>query len=732
MSFQPSDKLLSRTYLGLIISQFLAAFNDQAIHIVAIFYAVDMVISYAGVKIGDNTIISIVTASFILPFALFSTLAGMLADRYSKRSILVFWKVAEVGITGLALFGFLLPHLHAFGWVDKATLAIWSACLVASAVFLMGTHSAFFVPAKYGVMPEILQPTVLSRGNGWLEGSSFVAQILGTAFGAFLYGQVKSNPTDTGFELGHEWVIGVVLFGLACIGAVFSFLIERMPPAAPGRPLTWMLWKPLWANVSVLLRSRPLALSVVGIAFFTFLTLYSRQALLYNAEATKDLLEAKALKLKRDWEKEKAAHNKQPKVNDPNDPDNGAPAAAPDQPPAVLDIAPPGATRTQQQELMVALLIAFIGLGIGLGSPLAGLLSGKKVELGLVPIGNFFLILFTCVLAFLTQQHYMAMVVCLVLIGVAAGFFIVPLYSLLQHRAPKDSKGNLVATSNFVNVVGGLLAIGVFWAITSILETMLGLNNVSEIAARANDELLPKYIIQLQGKVDLTKILFLAASLMCAIMMFVLGQQLPDFFVRTLLWLRSLNRYHLQVIGAHNLPSEGPVILATNCERTENCMQVLSATDRFIRFILPESSRTDRLPPLLRYLTKRIHLAVFKPGRVNDQLLQKTLAEAVEVLQRGEMVGLPADSNGLLFEVDKFLHDLRERIPAKVLPVYCGPNGNGRKPDPKRVYIVIGEPVPPETMVKEISDKIHRLGEWIQKLEQGGNFDPPTGEIPKA
>jgi MFS family permease len=738
MSFQPSDKLLSRTYLGLIISQFLAAFNDQAIHIVAIFYAVDMVISYAGVRIGENTIISIVTASFILPFALFSTLAGMLADRYSKRSILVFWKVAEVAITGLALFGFLLPHLHAFGWVDKGTLAIWSACLVASGVFLMGTHSAFFVPAKYGVMPEILQPTVLSRGNGWLEGTSFVAQILGTSFGAFLYGQVKSTTTPSGFQLGHEWVIGAVLFGLACIGALFSFLIERMPPAAPGRPLTWMLWKPLWANVSVLLRSRPLALSVIGIAFFTFLTLYSRQALLYNAEASKDLIEAQLLKDHR--EGEKAAHNKKPKVNDAEAPADGAPADAPPQPADALGLAPAGATKTQQQELMVALLIAFIGLGIGLGSPLAGLLSGKKVELGLVPIGNFFLILFTCVLAFLIHPpRFMATVACLVLIGVAAGFFIVPLYSLLQHRAPKDSKGNLVATSNFVNVVGGLVAIGVFWAITSILETTLGLNLISEVAARADPAgLLDKYIVQLQGKVALTKILFLAASLMCAIMMFILGQQLPDFFVRTLLWLRSLSRYRLQVIGAHNLPSEGPVILATNCERTENCMQVLSATDRFIRFILPESSRADRLPPLLRYLTKRIHLAVFKPGRVNDALLQKTLAEAVEVLERGEMVGLPADTNGLLFEVDKFLHALRERIPAKVLPVYCGPNAealpgaNGRKPDSKRVYIVIGEPVPPETTVKEISDKIHRLGEWIRQLEKGGTEDPPTGEIPKV
>src|SRR5205823_870450 len=103
------------------------------------------------------------------------------------------------------------------------------------------------------------------------------------------------------------------------------------------------------------------------------------------------------------------------------------------------------------------------------------------------------------------------------------------------------------ATSNFVNVVGGLAAIGVFWLITSTLESAKGLNTIPEVAARANpQELLGKYIGQLQGKVDLTKILFLAAGLMCALMMFILSQQLPDFFVRTLLWLRSLNRYHLQ------------------------------------------------------------------------------------------------------------------------------------------------------------------------------------------
>src|SRR5262249_24999007 len=186
--FQPAETLRSRSYLALIGSQFLAAFNDQAIHIVAIFYAGDMLIDFARLRsVHENTIIALVTACFVLPFFLFSTLAGMLADKYSKRSILVFWKAAEVAIMALALVGFLLPHTAALGWADPRTLAIWSAVLIVSCVFLMGTHSAFFVPAKYGVMPEILQHSVLSKGNGFLEATSFVAQILGTVFGAGLY-----------------------------------------------------------------------------------------------------------------------------------------------------------------------------------------------------------------------------------------------------------------------------------------------------------------------------------------------------------------------------------------------------------------------------------------------------------------------------------------------------------------------------------------------------------------
>src|SRR5262249_12102980 len=178
---------------------------------------------------------------------------------------------------------------------------------------------------------------------------------------------------------------------------------------------------------------------------------------------------------------------------------------------------------------------------------------------------------------------------------------IVPLYTLLQHRAPKDSKGNLVGTSNFVNVVGGLLAIGVFYAVTRGLEWYRGLTLKSSdvFGPGGNLDQLEPYAQQLQAKIGFTTVLFVMASAMTLLTLLVLCQQLPDFFVRTLLFLRKvlghgmLARSTVHSLGNSNLPSHGPVILATNCDRPEKCMLVLAATDRVIRFLILETSTTQ-------------------------------------------------------------------------------------------------------------------------------------------
>ncbi len=380
--FQPADNLRSRTFLGLLIAQFLAAFNDQAIHASSMFFAINQN------ALSKDAAISLMPILFYAPWALFCTVAGYLADRYSKWNSLVFWKVAEVGITLIALLGF---------WLGTSGVAV-GPYIVLSTVFLMGTHSAFFVPAKYGAMPEILQPQMLSRGNGLLESLSFLAVILGTVMGGVLSQVFR----------GEEYWIGVILTGLAVLGALASLMIRRMPAANPTRPFPPYLYQPLWQSIRTLLRSRPLALAIIGIAFFTFIVAFMRSTMYMHGQTRVP-----------PWDEGKTSE-----------------------------------------------VVGMVALGIGLGSPLVGFLSGGKVELGLVPIGALGMIAATLVAA-LALDHLQALVVCITLIGFFTGFYIVPLFTLLQHRAPKTSKGDAIATSNFINVTGAIIASVLFFLLVS-------------------------------------------------------------------------------------------------------------------------------------------------------------------------------------------------------------------------------------------------------------------------
>lgn len=374
-SYRPSKTLWNRTYIGLLLAQFLAAFNDQAIHAAAMFFAINTQV------LSEPQAISLMPILFYAPWAIFCTLSGYLADRYSKRGSLIFWKVAELGITAIALLGFYLGRQE-----GSVATGVW---LVLSAVFLMGTHSAFFVPAKYGVMPEILDGSILSKGNGVLESLSFLAVILGTVSGgvmSFLF-------------LNNEVNIGIVLLILAGVGVVGSLLIKPMPAANAGRPFPKYLYGPLWNNLRILTKSKPLSFAVIGIAFFTFIVAFMRATVYMLGESQNPR-----------WD-----------------------------------------------ELKTSLVVGTVALGVGLGSPLAGWLSGKKIELGLIPIGGVGMVL-GCIGAAFSLSYLPGLVACTILIGICTGFYLVPLFTLLQYRAPKSSKGDMVATSNFVNVTGAIAA----------------------------------------------------------------------------------------------------------------------------------------------------------------------------------------------------------------------------------------------------------------------------------
>src|SRR5262245_27125665 len=118
-------------------------------------------------------------------------------------------------------------------------------------------------------------------------------------------------------------------------------------------------------------------------------------------------------------------------------------------------------------ELQTSGIVGMTALGIFLGSPLAGWLSGRKVELGLIPLGGIGMILVMCIAAMLLNSLY-GLIACIILIGFFTGFYLVPMFTQLQHRAPKGMKGEVVATSNFFNVIGAISASLLFFGLVGL------------------------------------------------------------------------------------------------------------------------------------------------------------------------------------------------------------------------------------------------------------------------
>ncbi|MFT3883114.1 MAG: MFS transporter [Gemmatales bacterium] len=195
--------LINRTFIGFLIAAFLAAFNDQCIHASAMFFAIRTETLTPGLAI------SLMPILFFLPWAIFCTLAAYLSDKYSKRNMMIIWKLSEVFIALIALAGFWLGSRPEPLFHGSEHYGAWA---VLACVFLMGSHSAFYVPNKYGVLPEIFPTHLLSKANGMVESASFLAVILGTAAGGIM--------SDEKFFKHREYIIGYFLVGTSIVGSL--------------------------------------------------------------------------------------------------------------------------------------------------------------------------------------------------------------------------------------------------------------------------------------------------------------------------------------------------------------------------------------------------------------------------------------------------------------------------------------------------------------------------------
>lgn len=244
----------SRSFKALMAAQFISAFNDNAFKIIVSLLAVAMLPSPEAA----SRFVSVIGLIFILPFVILSPYAGILADRFPKRSIIIAMEGIKVINMLLAFFALLSGNL-------------WFLCLV---LFLLMAESAFFSPAKYGILPEILKEQELSRGNGFLQMWTFVAIIAGTAAGGkFL-----------DIFAGKIYWVGLVMIALAIVGFMASFFIKSQFVPATHRHIRANLFAEVGAALGEIRKDKGLFLTMLALCYFSFLgAVFQMNILIYGS-----------------------------------------------------------------------------------------------------------------------------------------------------------------------------------------------------------------------------------------------------------------------------------------------------------------------------------------------------------------------------------------------------------------------------------------------------------------
>ena len=459
--------------------------------------------------------------------------------------------------------------------------------LLFTALFMMGMHSTMFGPVKYAYLPQHLKKDELVGGNGLIDAGTFIAILLGTILGGTLVGM---KP------YGTLWVSGAAIV-VAVAGYWFSRGVPVSPAPSPTLKINWNLITETWANLKFLRTNRTVFLSILGISWFWF---YGAMFLSQFPNYTKDVL-------------------------------GGG-------------------------EHVVTLLLAVFSVGIGAGSLLCEKLSGHKIEIGLVPFGSIGLTIFAIdlyfaspvthgtaslpmgAMAFLQQAGSWRVLFDLLMIGIFGGFYIVPLYALIQSRSEPSHQSRVIAGNNIMNAFFMVIAAGV-----AILGLSFGMT-------------IPQLFL-------LTGVL----NLLVAIYIYTL---VPEFLMRFLVWLLIHSIYRLEKNGIENIPEEGAAMLVANHVTFIDALIVAAACPRPTRYVMDHRRFNT---PLLRFLFNATRSIPIASAKEDPELLQKAYDEIAQGLEQGDLIcifpegGLTKDG-----EIQPFRAGIKriiDRTPVPVVPI---------------------------------------------------------------
>jgi 1-acyl-sn-glycerol-3-phosphate acyltransferase len=455
--------------------------------------------------------------------------------------------------------------------------------LLLALLFLMGLHSTLFGPLKYGILPQLLKPSELVGGNGLVEMGTFVAILLGT-----LLAGVLSNIPETG-----DFWIAVAVIVIALAGMASAMAMPSVPVADPALKINWNLFSETWRNLNLIRGNRTVFLSCLGISWFWFFgSIYFTQLPAY-AES-------------------------------------------------VLGGSKP----------VLTLLLTIFSVGIGLGSVLCEKLSGHKVEIGLVPFGAIGMTLFGAdlyfawphavgaqglkLMQFIAQPGAKRVMFDLLGMAVFSGFFIVPLFALVQSRSDPARRSRVIAANNILNAL--------FMVVAAVMSVLL-LNVV---------------------KVNVPQLLLITAILNAVVAIYIFTL-VPEFLMRFLSWVLVNTLYRIRVEGLEKVPDEGPCLLVCNHVSYMDALIVGGTVRRPIRFVM---YHTIFKIPVMNFIFKTARAIPIAPAKEDPEMLERAYAEIQKALAEGEIVGIfPEGRLTDTGEINPFKAGMERILAANPVPV---------------------------------------------------------------
>lgn len=532
MSQQGQFSLLKkRRFLPYFLTQALGAFNDNLYK-----NALLLFITFAGISAqSDSALLTNLAAGlFILPFFLFSPIAGQIADKMEKSQLIRWVKALEVLIMSLAAAAILMNNLT----------------MMMTLLFLMGLQSAIFGPVKFALLPQQLKNEELVGGNALVEMGTFLAILTGTITAGIFFD----------FEQGKYWIAGGIIV-FAILGLISSQFIPNAPANDPQLKINWNPFTELVHTIKQARSNRSVYLSILAISWFWFI---GASYLTQFPNLTREHLG--------------------------------------------------GSTQ------VVTLLLALFSLGVAIGSLLCEKLSGRKIELGIVPIGSIGMSIFgidlyfavnsiqvvsdMSAMAFIQQSENWRLMFDIAMVSAFGGLYVVPLQALIQQRSDEKNRAQIIAANNVLN------------AIFMVASAALGI-----LALVVIELTIPEY--------------FFVLAIMNVVVAAYIYSRVPEFVLRFFTWILGHTLYRVQDKGLENIPETGPAVLVCNHVSFVDAMLIGGTYQRPIRFVMDRS--IAEMKGLRTFFKIAKTIPICSP-KADIEVYENAFKRIKEELDKGELV----------------------------------------------------------------------------------------------